>query len=209
MTSTYLDCRHCGIANKHGNLRCVACERRLDLPTTFKKKEDVYAHFSRGGFSDIAEGLGRGAVTWDPGDDEYTRIVESAVLLALEESFSTLDVLFYGSHPTTDGPYLGIRWPKSELLKAIQVSFIDDGGEEKYTIIERSKAKDVGENFRFDGSLGKHGMRFEIRLITVYDKSAGPNKKYETPSIGLRPIDPTDSHTLYELFRKTTGNKVK
>ena len=209
MSSLVVDCAHCGISNKISTLRCVACERRLDLPSSFKKKEEVFDYFSRGGFSDIAEALSRGIVIWDPEDHEYTTVLESAVQFALEESFSTLDIMFYGRHPTTDGPYLGIRWPKSDVLKAIQVSFIEDDGEEKFTVIERSKAKDIGENYRFDGSLGKYGTKFEIRLIAVYDKSAGPNRKYETPAIGLRPIDPTDEHTVYELFRKTTGIKVK
>ena len=176
---------------------------------SLKKKEDVFNYFSRGGCTDIAEELMRGQVPWDPKDEEYTHILENSILISLEESFSTLDILFYAQEVQTDSPYLGIWWPSTPLLKAIQLSFFTKSGEERFTVIERHKTKDRGASFRFDAELGKHGTTYQIKLITVFDKSSGPNKKYESNAIGLRPLDESDPHSVFELFRLQTGIKVK
>jgi len=204
-----INCTGCGIANSAARLRCVSCVRRLDRPMSFKKKDDVFDYFSRGGFTDIAEELMRGQVPWDPKDEQYTLVLEHAILLSLEESFSTLDILFYAKDVASDSPYLGIWWPDSPLLQAIQVSFVSEGGEERFTVIERQKTKDRGASYRFDTELGKSGNKYRIKLITVFDKSSGPNKKYESQSIGLRPTNPADAHSAFELFRINTGAKVK
>ena len=201
-------CSGCGITNKPEYFRCVACDQRLDRPFSFKDKNDVYTYFSRGGFTEIAEELKKGYVPWDPRDAHYTYILEKSVLLALEESFATLDVLFYSDYPSTGGPYMGIRWPKSSVLDAIQISFLYPDGDHRFTILERSKTADRGVEYRFDTSLGKEGIKFEIRLSAVYGKSSGPNKKFECHPIILQPEDPSDSHSSYILKRPNTGIKV-
>ncbi len=202
-------CSGCGITNKPEYFRCIACDQRLDRPFSFLKKEDVFSYFSRGGVTEIAEDLKNGRVPWDPADTAYTYVLERSILLALDDSFSTLDVLFYADHPSTGGPYLGIRWPKSSVLDAIQISFRTPDGDHRFTVLERSKTEDRGVNYRFDSSLGKPNIEFEIRLVAVYGKSAGPNRKYESPPIVLEPADPLDAHSSYVLIRPKTGIKVR
>ncbi len=202
-------CTGCGITNKVEYFRCVACDQRLDRPISFTDKSAVFTYFSRGGFTEIAEELKKGHIPWDPADSSYTYVLEKSITYALEESFSTLDVLFYSDHPLYSGPYLGIRWPKSTVLDSLQVSFRSPDGEHRFTVLERSKTEDRGATYRFDSSLGRDGIQFEIKLAAVYGKSAGPNRKYESLPIVLRPADTSDSHSSYELVRPKTGIKVR
>lgn len=202
-------CFGCGITNKIEYFRCVACDQRIDKPYSFSSKEEIFSYFSRGGFTDIAEALKKSQVTWDRTDDLYTQVLETAILLGLEESYSSLDILFYANHPSAGGPYLGIRWPTSEVLDAIQISFRSPDGDHRFTVLERSKTEDRGVNYRFDSSLIKADVQFELRLIAVYGKSSGPNKKYETSPVMLQPADPSDPNSPYVLIRPNTGIKVR
>lgn len=202
-------CFGCGITNKTEYFRCIACDQRIDKPYSFSSKEEVLSYFSRGGFTDIAEALKKSQVTWDPTDDFYTQVIETSILLGLEESFSSLDILFYADHPSVGGPYLGIRWPMSEVLDAIQISFRSADGDHRFTVLERSKTEERGANYRFDSSLVRAGVQFELRLIAVYGKSTGPNKKYETSPIMLQQADELDPSSPYVLIRPTTGIKVR
>lgn len=201
-------CSGCGITNKREYFRCVACDQRLDRPMSFRKKDDVFSYFSSGGFTEIAEELKQGNVPWDPADAEYTYVLERAVFFALEESFSTLDVLFYADSPTFGGPYLGIRWPRNNVLDAIRVGFRLPDGEHRFTVLERKKTDDRGASYRFDSNLVRSGTRFELNLVAVYGKSAGPNKTYESSRIELQKGDPTDAHSPFVLMRPKTGIKV-
>ena len=202
-------CIGCGITNKVEYFRCVACDQRLDRPISFDDKNAVFSYFSRGGFTEIAEELKKSRVPWDPTDTMYTYVLEKSITYALEESFATLDVLFYSDHPLHGGPYLGIKWPVSTVLDSIQISFRSPEGDHRFTVLERSKTEDRGVNYRFDSSLGKDGIQFEIKLVAVYGKPAGPNKSYESLPIVLQPADTSDSRSSYELVRPKTGIKVR
>lgn len=201
-------CTGCGITNKSEYFRCVACDQRLDRPLSLGNKDDVFEYFSRGGFTEIAEELKIGNVPWDGADVEYTRVLERSIFFSLEESFSTLDVLFYSESPTFNCPYLGIRWPKSTVLDAVRMGFRFPDGTHRFTNIERRKSDDKGSAYRFDHSLGREGIQFEINLIAVYGKSAGPNKTFESSTIVLQAENPSDRHSSYVLKRPTTGIKV-
>lgn len=202
-------CTGCGITNKVEHFRCVACERRLDRPSSFRDKDDVFAYFSRGGFTEIAEELKAGHVPWDTSDLSYTYVLEKSVLYALEESFSTLDVLFYAESPTFGCPYLGIRWPSGSVLDAIRMGFRFPDGTHRFTVLKRRSTDEHGAAYRFDQALAREGIQFEINLVAVYGKSAGPNKTYESTVIVLNAEHPTDPHSSYVLTRPKTGIQVR
>lgn len=210
MTADYLvKCRQCGILNHSSSRSCLLCRTRLDRPVDFSDKEENFRYFRRGGLSEIAMAAAKGELADDTGDVAYTSMVNTAMKLALEASWKTMDVVFYRRNPVHGVPTLGVRWPDSPLLTGLELSFLVGGKEVLFASMVRPGAEVRGTNYRWDDEFADEKFEYQLMLCGVSRKVRGRTELVKTDPISMVPNTTESAEAPYSLVRPLSGLRVK
>ena len=208
-TDDLVACRQCGILNESSRRICLLCKIRLDRPSDFSDKEENFRYFRQGGLVEIASATVKGELVEDKRDLKYTSMVNTAMKLALESSWNTMDVVFYRRNPVHGVPTMGVRWPANPLLTGLELSFLVGGKEVLFASMVRPGPEIRGTNYRWDDEFADEKFEYQLMLCGVSRKVSGRTEMVKTDPISMVPNTTESGEAPYSLVRPLSGLRVK
>jgi hypothetical protein len=205
----FVECCRCGIVNNFEGHLCVLCGVRLDKPRDFTDKSMIMKYFSRGGMFDLAIGAMEGELPEDDSDIAYSAMVDTTLKLGLEESWATLDLVFYRENPVLQVPTMGVRWPSNPLFQGIELTFVENGRDTLYVALERPSAEKRGTNYRWDAEFADPKYEYQIALYGEVRMGRSRPRYIKSETVSLRPDPSGDRNAPYSLVRTLSGIRVK
>jgi hypothetical protein len=182
---------------------------RLDKPKDFTDKSMNMKYFSRGGMFDLTIGAMAGELHEDELDIEYAAMVDTTLKLGLEESWATLDLVFYRENPVLGVPTMGVRWPSNPLFKGIELTFVENGRDTLYVALERPSPEKRGTNYRWDAEFSDSKYDYQISLYGEIRRGRSRPRYIKSETVSLRPDPSGDRNAPYSLVRTLSGIRVK
>lgn len=202
-------CRQCGILNDTGRHVCLLCGVHLSRPVDFSDKAENLRYFRQGGVLDIAAAMVRGDIIEDEADSEHTAMAETALKLGLEASWASMDLVFYRNNPVLGVPTMGVRWPSNPLFSGIEMSFLEDGRETLYVLMERPGPDKKGTNFRWESEFADPKYEYQLVLYGTVRRGRKPPRTVKSSAVSLRPDASGAPDAPYSLVWPLSGIRVK